>query len=571
MLISGKSSVFAGRLNFSHPDHILPAEKAASLPAFEPVWRLTAGLGAWQLRRAIGLALARLPDLPEWLDPALLRREGWESFTGSLRALHAPSQPPGPAPALRLAYDEVFARQLAYGLAHRRRRDLGGRPIAAAGDLGRQALARFGHDLTPSQAEVLAEILADLAAPRRMLRLLQGDVGAGKTLVAMLAMLHVAEAGYQAALMAPTDTLARQHWRSFRQFAPIDTELLTGSVKGTERARVLHGLESGRLRLVVGTHALFQAGVAFRDLALAVIDEQHRFGVDQRLLLAGKGRLTDVLVMTATPIPRTLLLTHWGEMDVSRLVGRPAGRAGIRTTLHAESSLPDMIEAIGRALAAGGRIYWVCPLVTDSETSDLAAAEARFALFRARFGAEVGLVHGKQDTATREARLAAFASGRTPLLVATTVVEVGVDVPEANIMVIDHADRFGLAQLHQLRGRVGRGTAPSFCLLLHDDAITEAARARLCLLRDTSDGFVIADEDFRLRGPGEVLGTQQSGPAAYRLAHPEQQMRLIDIANRDAQHLLAQDPELAGPRGQAARLLLRLFNRDVHGTLIGAG
>ncbi len=571
VIISGKCAAFAGRLNFPHPDHIVPAEAERPLPAFEPKWRLTAGIGAWHIRRAMTAALSQLPELPEWLDPVLLKREAWPGFTQALRALHAPNAPPGPAPVLRLAYDEAFARQLAYGLVHRRRRETGGRAIHTTGQLRAQALARFGHDLTPSQDQVLAEILSDIEAPQRMLRLLQGDVGAGKTLVALLAMLHVAEAGYQAALMAPTETLARQHWRNFRQFAPIETELLTGSVKGADRARVLRGLETGRLRLVVGTHALFQSEVAFRDLALAVIDEQHRFGVDQRLLLAGKGALTDVLVMTATPIPRTLLLTHWGEMDVSRLIGRPAGRPGIRTTLHAETSMPEVIDAIGRALHSGGRVYWVCPLVAESESTDLAAAEARFAQFRARFGARVGLVHGRQESPEREARLAAFASGRTPLLVATTVVEVGVDVPEATVMVIDHAERFGLAQLHQLRGRVGRGTAPGFCLLLHDTPLSEAARQRLTMLRDTDDGFVIADEDFRLRGPGEVLGTQQSGPARYRLAHPEQQPRLIDIAHRDAQHLLTLDPDLTTPRGQAARLLLRLFDRDPQGTLIGAG
>jgi ATP-dependent DNA helicase RecG len=571
LLMSGKAEVFNGRLNFPHPDVLLPAARAAELAPFEPIWRLTAGLATWHIRRAITPALERLPDLPEWHDPPLLQREGWPSFADALRSLHAPTAPDAPAARLRLAYDEVLAQQVAYALTRHRGTDDGGRALAAEGRYRRIALERFGHTPTPSQLQALADIDADMAAPRRMLRLLQGDVGAGKTLVALLAMLTAAEAGYQAALMAPTEVLARQHLRTFRHLAPVDTELLAGSIKGPERRRVLDGLESGRVKLVIGTHALFQSGVVFRDLALVVIDEQHRFGVDQRLTLSGKGSLTDLLIMTATPIPRTLLLAQWGEMDISRLTGKPAGRAPIRTTLHSMNSLPDVVEAVGRALAAGNHVYWICPLVSDSEQRDIAAAEDRFAAFRARFGPHVGLVHGRQDPTVRDAALAAFASGRTPLLVATTVVEVGLDVAAATVIVIDHAERFGLAQLHQLRGRVGRGSAPSYCLLLHDEVLPEPARARLTLLRDTDDGFVIADEDFRLRGPGEALGVQQSGQPLYRLAVPDQQERLLQIARDDAEVLLTLDPELATPRGQAIRTLLHLFGRAEPGRTLGAG
>ena len=571
ILLSGKAEAFNGRLSFSHPDHILPAEDAAKLPPFEPVWRLTAGLATWHLRRAIPAALAAIPPLPEWQSPDLLAREAWPPFADALRQLHAPTTLPSRAPRLRLAYDEMFAQQLAYGLSRRETRDDGGRALIGTGAHRATALARFAHPLTASQTAALADIDADLAAPRRMLRLLQGDVGSGKTLVALLAMLTAAEAGYQAALMAPTEVLARQHLRTFRALSPVATELLCGSVKGTDRARILHGLERGHVKLVVGTHALFQSGVTFQDLALAVIDEQHRFGVDERLTLSGKGALTDLLVMTATPIPRTLLLAQWGEMEASRLTEKPAGRSPIRTTLHAQTALPEVMDAIARALDRGSHVFWVCPLVRESEALDIAAAEARHAMFRARFGSRVGLVHGRQDSSTREAALAAFASGRTPLLVATTVIEVGVDVPAANVMVIDHAERFGLAQLHQLRGRVGRGAAQSFCLLLHDDALPEAARTRLTFLRDTEDGFAIAEEDFRQRGAGEALGTAQSGQIGWRLYDAEQGERLLHMANRDAEHFLTQDPRLESPRGKACRTLLALFGRTRPTRTLAAG
>ncbi|MCW3473860.1 ATP-dependent DNA helicase RecG [Limobrevibacterium gyesilva] len=560
VLISGK---FDDRGQMVHPDHIAPAGQPAQFPAVEPVWPLTAGLFAWHLRRPVVDALSRLPALPEWHDAALLKRERWPGFTAALRALQMPAEPPSPALRKRLAYDELLAGQVALAVVRRRVRDRPGRALAGDDRLRRKALAAFGHKLTPTQRDVLAEIDADLAAPRRMLRLLQGDVGAGKTLVAILAMLRAVEAGAQAAIMAPTEILARQHLRTLERLSPVPAALLTGSVTGKARARILEGLADGSLPIVVGTHALVQQGVAFKDLGLAVIDEQHRFGVDQRLLLGKKGLVTDVLVMTATPIPRTLLLTHWGEMQVSRLTGKPAGRTPVKTTLHSLATLPDVVDAIARKLDEGARVYWVCPMVSESEEIDLAAAEERFATLHARFGAAVGLAHGRQDSAVREAALADFAAGRTRILVATTVIEVGVDVPEASVMVVEHAERFGLAQLHQLRGRVGRGAAVSFCLLLHDDGLQETARRRLTLLRDTDDGFRIADEDFRLRGGGDLLGTRQSGLPGWRIADPIEHEGLLRMAGRDAELLLQKDPRLTGERGRAVRLLLRLFDRTV--------
>jgi ATP-dependent DNA helicase RecG len=432
-------------------------------------------------------------------------------------------------------------------------------------------MQRFGFAPTPSQTKALREIDADLASPRRMLRLLQGDVGSGKTLVALLAMLRAVEAGKQSVLMAPTEVLAKQHFRTLTRLCPEPVALLTGSIKGKERMRILRGIKDGTLRIVVGTHALFQDAVEYRDLALAVIDEQHRFGVNQRLTLGAKGEFTDVLIMTATPIPRTLLLTQWGEMDVSRLTEKPAGRLPIRTTLHSLGTMPTVLKGIARKLEEGAQVYWVCPLVSESEVLDVAAAQERYADLKTLFGDRVGLAHGQQSPEIRDAALAAFTAGTIRLLVATTVVEVGVDVPEASVMVIEHAERFGLAQLHQLRGRVGRGADASFCLLLHEDWVSETARRRLTLLRDTDDGFLIADEDYRLRGGGDALGTRQAGLPGYKLADPDAHENLLHMAHRDAAVLLSRDPKLETPRGRAVRLLLNVFERNAAMRTLAAG
>jgi ATP-dependent DNA helicase RecG len=434
-----------------------------------------------------------------------------------------------------------------------------------------KAIAALPFALTDPQLQVLAEIEQDMGSEKRMLRLLQGDVGSGKTLVALMAMLRAVEAGKQAALMAPTEVLAKQHHRVLSRLCPVPVALLTGSIKGKERARILRGIKDGSLGIVVGTHALFQDAVDYRDLAVAVIDEQHRFGVTQRLTLGAKGERTDVLIMTATPIPRTLLLTQWGEMDVSRLTEKPAGRLPIRTTLHSLGTMPTVLDGVGRKLDEGAQVYWVCPLVAESEALDVAAAQERFVDLKRLFGDRVGLAHGQQTADVRDAALAGFAAGTIRLLVATTVVEVGVDVPEASVMVIEHAERFGLAQLHQLRGRVGRGADASFCLLLHEDWVSEAARRRLTLLRDTEDGFVIADEDFRLRGGGDALGTRQAGLPGYKLADPDAHEHLLHMAHRDAAVLLSRDPGLETKRGLAVRVLLKLFERNAAMRTLAAG
>lgn len=576
LLVSGKLERYGSQITLPHPDYVVAATAPEQIPPIEPVWRLTAGLWPRQVGRAMAQALEQVPALPEWHDAALMRRERWPGFADALRAVHAPPALPvgeilESLPRRRLAYDELLAGQVATALMRGRVRARPGRVLAGDGALRREALRRFGHKPTRSQVQAVGEIDGDMGSPRRMLRLLQGDVGSGKTLVALMAMLRAVEAGAQAALMAPTEILARQHHRTLSALAPVPVEILTGSVKGKPRKTLLAGLADGSVPLVVGTHALFQKSVEFRDLGLAVIDEQHRFGVDQRLELGDKGETTDVLVMTATPIPRTLLLTQWAEMDISRLTGKPAGRQPIRTTLHSLETMGDVLDGVARKLEEGARVYWVCPLVVENQELDIAAAEERFVSLKDRFGAVVGLAHGQQDGAVRDAALAEFAAGAVRLLVATTVVEVGVDVPEASVMVVEHAERFGLAQLHQLRGRVGRGAAASFCLLLHEAKLGGTARRRLALLRDTDDGFVIADEDFRLRGGGDALGTRQAGMPGWKLADPVVHEGLLHMAHRDATLLVQKDAGLTGERGRAVRVLLRVFERREAMRTLAAG
>ncbi len=568
-VVSGRLEVFAGRLQMSHPDHIARLEELQGLKSVEPVYPLTTGLTLKPLGKAIRAALERAPELPEWLDPALAAREGWPGWRAALTAAHAPGGPEDLAPQAparrRLAYDELLANQLALALVRHHQRSQRGRAVRGDGRLRDKATAALTFRLTGSQHRALAEISADMAAESRMLRLLQGDVGSGKTVVALLAMLSAVEAGAQAALMAPTEILARQHHQTIAPLAEaagVRLELLTGRDKGKARAAALARLESGESGLAVGTHALFQQEVAFKDLALVVIDEQHRFGVHQRLTLASKGRAVDVLVMTATPIPRTLVLTSYGDMEVSRLSEKPAGRQPVDTRALPLERLAGVIDGMARAIDTGAKVYWVCPLVEDSEASDLAAAKARAEALKSRFGARVGLVHGRMKGPDKDAVMAAFAEGPVDLLVATTVIEVGVDVPDATVMVIEHAERFGLAQLHQLRGRIGRGAAKSTCLLLYQGPLGETARARLRILRETDDGFRIAEEDLRLRGAGELLGTRQSGFPEFRLADLSVHEDLLAAARDDARLVIGKGPELSGARGRALRILLYLFERD---------
>lgn len=578
VLVSGKMEWFNGRPSMVHPDHVVLAADAASLPALETVYPLTAGLSPKILRKAILQALDRLPAVPEWIDPHFMRRQSFPTIAEALDRLHRPQDPLDISPSStawrRLAYDELLAGQLSLALVRGRTRRTAGRSLATEGRMTQAILDALTYGLTRSQEQALDDIRSDLARPDRMLRLLQGDVGAGKTIVALLAMAQAVEAGGQAALMAPTEILARQHLATIAPLAAragIRAAVLTGRDKGPERRQVLEGLADGSVHIAIGTHALFQEKVSFASLFLAVVDEQHRFGVHQRLAMGAKGEAPDMLVMTATPIPRTLVLAAFGDMDVSRLTEKPAGRRPIRTTLLAMERMDELVGRIGTALAESRKAYWICPLVEESEESDLTSAQERFDALRLEFGARVGLIHGRMKAAEKDAAMEAFRTGQTRVLVATTVVEVGVDVPDASIMIIEHAERFGLSQLHQLRGRVGRGREDSSCVLLYKSPLGETARERLSVMRDTEDGFVIAEKDLALRGEGEVLGTRQSGTPGFHVARLEVHGDLLEAARDDARLILSRDPELASERGQALRLLLHLYGRDEAVRLLDAG
>ncbi|MFS8038038.1 ATP-dependent DNA helicase RecG [Xanthobacter sp. AM11] len=576
--LCGRISLYDGMRQMTHPDRILDAAGLARLPQVEQVYPLVEGLAAGHLRRAMEAALQRVPELAEWIAAPVLAAHGLPPFRDALARLHRPQSPqdatPAGAPWRRLAFDELFAHQLTLALVRAQEEKAGGRATSGDGRLSQRLLAALPFRLTGAQAQALAAIRADLAADTRMLRLLQGDVGSGKTVVALLAAATVAEAGRQAALMAPTEILARQHLETIAPLASaagLSTAILTGREKGRAREAILAGLADGRTDLVVGTHALIQDDVAFRDLALAVVDEQHRFGVEQRLALARKGEAVDMLVMTATPIPRTLVLTLFGDMDSCELREKPPGRRPVDTRALPVERLDEVVAGVGRAMAAGAQAYWICPLVEETDTTDLAAATERFEALEAVFGETVGLVHGRMSGTAKDAAMARFASGQTRLLVATTVVEVGVNVPNATVMVIEHAERFGLAQLHQLRGRVGRGDKPSVCLLLYRGPLNETAKARLAILRESEDGFRLAEEDLRLRGEGDVLGTRQSGMPGFRLARMEYHSAEVEAARDAAAARVRADPDLAGPQAAPLRTLLHLHERDVAVRLLSAG
>ena len=570
-IVSGKLEQYGDEWQIIHPEVAEPGKGPPPLIR-EPVYPLTEGLTNRRMGELAREALERAPELAEWIEPSLLSREAWVAWRASLAVAHR--EPGSDSARRRLAYDEIFANQLALLLLRQSQLRHRTTSLPGTGELIRKL--QLPYQLTDAQRRVIREIRGDMAQTVPMLRLLQGDVGSGKTLVALAAMLTAVESGAQAALLAPTEILARQHHSTLLgqlDSLGVRVAILTGREKGKARDSVLMGLADGSIDILVGTHAIFQEKVGYKNLGLAVIDEQHRFGVSQRLLLASKAEHPPhLLVMTATPIPRTLTLTQYGEMDVSRIDEMPPGRTPVETRVISEEKLPDVVNGLGRHISGGGQAYWVCPLVEESERSGAAAAEERSRVLRARFGEnKVGLVHGRMKGTEKDAVMARFASGELAVLVATTVIEVGVDVPNATLMIVEGADRFGLAQLHQLRGRVGRGSGKSTCLLIRGQNLTEVGRARLSLMRETSDGFRIAEEDLRLRGPGEILGTRQSGEVAFRVASAEDVQELAAVATSDAELLLDRDGGLAGPRGQAARICLYLFERDQAVGLIRSG
>ena len=577
--ISGEISWFNHEAQMNHPDYVLNADDFVKMPELEPIYPLTAGIGNKVMQRVASAAVASLPAMVEWQDAAWLAKQGWPTFSEALQAAHHPTSSEIAAlespQRQRLAYDELLANQLALVLVRSHMKRAKGRAIAGTGQLREAIIAALPYSLTNAQLNSVSEILGDMSSPDRMMRLLQGDVGAGKTVVALLALATAVESGAQGALMAPTEILARQHFNGLSKLVahtPLRLALLTGREKGKVREDILAGLASGEIDILIGTHALFQENVSFRDLALVVIDEQHRFGVHQRLALQSKAQdVADLLVMTATPIPRTLALTVYGDMDVSKLTEKPAGRLPIDTRVMPSSRMDEIIIGLSRSIAGGTRAYWVCPLVEESEKVDLAAAQARFDDLVLHFPGKVGLVHGRMKGPEKDAVMANFKLGKLSVLVATTVIEVGVDVPEASIMVIENAERFGLAQLHQLRGRVGRGAAKSSCILLYQEPLGETARQRLSIMRETEDGFRIAEEDLKLRGAGEMLGTAQSGLPLFRLADLSVHGELLQTARDDAGLVLARDASLSSPRGQALRVLLYLFERDAAVRLLSSG
>jgi len=567
--ISGKLEIFNSRLQMNHPDYMVIPEMLDMLKAVEPVYPLCAGVTNKMMLKLKNEWIKNMPDLPEWQDKHFLLANKFPSFSEAVKTLHYPKcltdlENSNPAKK-RLVYDELLSNQLALAIVRQRHKKQAGRSINGTGFLREKLLKSLGFELTDAQKRVLSEIYQDQEAEYKMLRLIQGDVGSGKTVVAFLSMLNAAECGFQSAIMAPTEILAKQHFETMKVWADIvgiKIELLTGKIKGKKRTEILDLLKNGKIDILIGTHALFTEDVIFKDLACIVVDEQHRFGVNQRLELTNKGNKPDILVMTATPIPRTLVLTQYGDMDYSKIDEVPKGRKPTDTRIIPLTKLNEVVDGLKRKISTGSRAYWVCPLVEDNEKLDLAAAQERYKSLQKIFGDKVGLVHGKMKEKEKDDVMEKFKTGQFLVLVATTVIEVGVNVPEATVMIIENAQRFGLAQLHQLRGRIKRGFETSNCILLYGYPLSDVSRERLNIMKNSQDGFLIAEKDLEIRGGGEILGTKQSGFSEFKLADLNEHKDLLYAAKKDADMILQTDKNLNTERGKALRILLYLFEQD---------
>ena len=566
--ISGKFSYEQDTIKVSHPDYI--EDDLSKIPQNEVIYPLKAGANGKVIRKIIEQIIPILPNLPEEIDPIILKQHGWPSWQQAVKIMHSPQTQEDLAlqqlARQRLAFDELLSNQIALHLTRRHNHQKPGQSLPFKNQIN----LNLPFDLTSAQKKCLQEIRNDLASNECMIRLLQGDVGSGKTVVALLAALQAIENNTQTAFLAPTDILARQHFEKIKnlcQTLPIEIQLLTSHEKGKKRQEILSDLTQGRIDLLIGTHAILEQNVTFKKLSFAIIDEQHRFGVKQRLSLANKEQGTNLLFMTATPIPRTLALTAYGDMDISVLNEKPKGRQPIDTRVIPLSQVETIIS---RLKSLSSQIYWVCPLVEESEESDLMAAQKRFQNLQKIYGEKVGLIHGKMKPEEKKQAMDRFISGDTKILVSTTVIEVGVDVPSAATMIVEHAERFGLASLHQLRGRVGRGQDKAICLLLHG-RLSETGHKRLKILRDFDDGFKIAEADLHLRGAGEILGLRQSGLPLFHMANIEEHTDLLTLANQQAQKILTQDPYLTTPHGQAVKNMLYLFQKDTVINLLNAG
>ncbi|MEM5517576.1 ATP-dependent DNA helicase RecG [Henriciella sp. AS95] len=564
-IVSGAVGEFQGERQMTHPDYIIDPARGEMPPQVEPIYSLTAGLTNKKVHSAAEAALDCITDeLPEWISADLMDKHDWPAFKAALTGLHAPTEYDETAFETcreRLAYDEALARELVFAKARQARTQRAAPNLKSSNDDMNAVAASLPYKLTNAQIRAVKEITVDIAEPHPMRRMLQGDVGAGKTLVALLAAVKAVSSGFQAAFMAPTEVLARQQYETVSGLlSPLGYEVaaLTGRDRGAAREGTLIGLADGSIQIAVGTQALFQEAVRFQNLGLVIVDEQHRFGVADRMKLASKAQAPHMLVMSATPIPRTLAQAVHGDLDISVLDEKPEGRQPIETRAIPDTRIEEVVQGVARAIDRGERVFWVCPRVDADE--DDSSAVYRSAALKEALGVPVGLVHGRLKGEAKDTALEDFRTGKTKVLVATTVIEVGVDVPDATIMVIERAEGFGLAQLHQLRGRVGRGTKKSFCLLLYRPPLGDVARERLETLRATEDGFEIAEADFRLRGPGDLLGLRQSGAVDYRIIDLTKDADLVPVARQDARFLVERGGETNAKRAEALGLLRELLS-----------